>query len=116
MAKAGDFKITVNSVKKTIDMEIVGTFSPQQVQQFLTEYQKKVKSVNASEYTLNVDSTDMDILTQEMIPSMENTIRMYQESGFNRMVISIKKSAILKMQLNRILKNSGFTNAEIKEV
>lgn len=116
MAKAGNFEIKVNNAAKSIDMLIEGTFTPQQVQEFVADYSSKVKSINAKDFTLNVDSTDMDVLTQEMIPSMENSIRLYQQSGFDKMVITIKKSPVLKMQLNRILKKAGFANAEIKEV
>lgn len=115
--KEGSFDIKVNNVAKSIDMVIIGTFTPQQVQEFVQDYMTKVNSINASEYTLNVDSTDMDVLTQEMIPSMENSIKMYQQSGFNKLVVKIKKSPILKMQLSRILRNAGFSNnAEIVEV
>jgi hypothetical protein len=115
MVKTSSYSINVNRVRKTIDMVIVGTFTPQQVQEFVKEYTTKVKSINAKDYTLNVDSTDMDVLRQDMVPSMENSIRMYQQSGFDKMIITIKKNAILKLQLNRILKNVGFTNAEIQE-
>ncbi|MUK88250.1 hypothetical protein GMD78_07580 [Ornithinibacillus sp. L9] len=116
MAKEGSYDIKVNSVAKSIDMVIKGTFTPEQVEAFVKDYTSKVQSVQAADYTLNVDSTDMDVLTQEMVPSMENSIKMYQQSGFDKMVIKIKENAILKMQLNRILRNANFANAEIKEV
>lgn len=116
MAKEGSFAIKVNSTAKTLDVLIVGTFTPQQVQDFLADYSAKVKSIDPKEYTLVADSTDMDILTQEMVPAMENTIRMYQQSGFNKLIVTIKKNPIMKMQLNRIFKNANFTNAEVREV
>ncbi|GGH84638.1 hypothetical protein JOD43_004068 [Pullulanibacillus pueri] len=114
--RTGDFKIEVNRENKTIDMVIIGTFSEEKVQEFVKEYLEKVQSVNASEYTLNVDSTDMDVLTQDMIPSMKESIGLYQQSGFDKMIITIKKNVILKMQLNRILRSTDFGNAEIREV
>ncbi|MEQ2525256.1 hypothetical protein EKG37_06330 [Robertmurraya yapensis] len=116
MAKEGSFSINVNRAEKTVDLVIVGTFTPEQVQEFVSDYTTKAKSINASEFTLNADSTDMDVLTQEMVPALENTIRMYQQTGFEKLVVSIKKNPILKMQLNRIFKNTGFTNAEVKEI
>ncbi|WP_137744038.1 hypothetical protein [Robertmurraya siralis] len=116
MAKEGSFSIKVNKATKTIDLVVVGTFTPEQVQEFVADYSEKVKSIDPKEYTLNADSTDMDVLTQEMVPAMENTIRMYQQSGFQKLVVTIKKSPILKMQLNRIFKNTNFTNAEVKEI
>ncbi|WP_102026244.1 hypothetical protein [Salirhabdus sp. Marseille-P4669] len=116
MAKEGYYNISVNNSAKTIDMVIEGTFTPQQVEAFVKDYTTKVQSVNAGDFTLNVDSTDMDVLTQDMVPAMENTVKLYQSSGFDKMVITIKKNPILKMQLNRILRNAGFANGEIKEV
>ncbi|PAD68944.1 hypothetical protein CHH83_11180 [Bacillus sp. 7586-K] len=97
-------------------MKVVGTFTPEDVQNFVKDYQAKVNSIDASAYTLDVDCTTMDILKPEMVPALENSFKMYKESGFGKVLFTINKSAILKMQLNRIARNSGLTNAEVVEL
>jgi len=110
------YSIVINAAKKVINMKVVGTFTPEDVQNFVKDYQAKVNSIEASAYTLDVDCTSMDILKPEMVPALENSFKMYKESGFGKVLFTINKSAILKMQLNRIVRNSGLTNAEVVEL
>ncbi|SDJ78484.1 hypothetical protein [Sediminibacillus albus] len=110
------YTINVVSSSKTIEMEVKGSFSSEDVKNFVTDYQKKVNSIDASSYTLDVDCTSMDLLTKDMVPSLENSFKMYNESGFNKVVFTIKKNPVLKMQLNRIAKSAGLTNSEVAEV
>ena len=97
-------------------MKVSGSFTPADVQNFVKDYQAKVASIDAATYNLDVDCTTMDILKPEMVPSLENSYKMYKESGFNKVIFTINKSAILKMQLNRIARNTGLTNAEVVEL
>lgn len=113
---AEKYSIKVNSNKKVIDMNVSGSFTSEDVQKFVTDYQNTVRKIEASTYNLDVDCTTMDILKQEMVPSLENSYKMYQESGFNKVIFTIKKNPVLKMQLNRIAKNSGLNNAEVVEI
>lgn len=97
-------------------MEVKGSFTNEDVINFVNDYQAKVNSINAKDFTLEVDCTTMDILTKDMVPSLENSFKMYNESGFNKVVFSIVKNPVLKMQLGRIAKNAGLTNSEVVEV
>ena len=114
--QTGSFTITVNRIKKSVDMVIRGTFTPEKAQEFVADYQKKVSGVNASEYTLRLDCLDLNVVTQAMIPDLENCYRLYHSSGFNKVVFEIKKNPIIKMQLSRIARTTGLANAEIVEV
>lgn len=114
--QTGSFKITTNRLQKSVDMIIRGSFTPEMTQEFITDYQKKVSSVNASDYTLRLDCMDLNVVTPAMIPDLENCYRLYQSSGFKKVVFEIKKSPIIKMQLSRIARTTGLANAEIVEV
>lgn len=91
-------------------------WTPQQVDEFVKDYQRKVSSIDAKLFDLKVDCTDMDIITQDMIPRLENSFREYKETGFKKVIFTIKKNPIIKMQLNRVARNTGLTNAEVVEV
>ncbi|WP_251548817.1 hypothetical protein [Neobacillus muris] len=110
------YSIKVNTAKKAVDMNVNGTFTTEDVQNFVRDYQATVDSIEAGSFTLEVDCTNMDILTQDMVPSLENSYKMYKESGFKRVNFSIKKNPVLKMQLTRIARNTGLTNAQVIEL
>ncbi|WML42646.1 hypothetical protein [Neobacillus sp. PS3-40] len=116
MAKEGYYSIKVNPSTKTIDMVVSGTFTPEKALQFVNDYQSKVGTIKAGEFILKCDCRELDVVTQDMIPDLENCYRLYQSSGFNKVVIEIKKSPVIKMQLSRIGRNTGLTNLEFVEV
>ncbi|MFJ5624375.1 hypothetical protein ACIQD3_16940 [Peribacillus loiseleuriae] len=113
---AEKYSIKVNEGKKVVDMFVGGSFTPIDVQNFVKDYQKIVASVDVASYQLIIDCTTMDLLTQEMVPSLENSYRMYKESGFEKVIFTIKENAILKMQLSRLARNTGLTNVEVVNV
>ena len=116
MTQTAGYTINVNLISKVIDISVRGTFSIELVQAFLTEYQQKVSSISAKDFILKVDSTDMNIITQEMLPKLEISFNMYKESGFKEIQFIIKQSATIKMQLNRVARNTGLTNAVIVDL
>lgn len=113
---SGSYIININQAQKTIDMSVKGSFTPQQAQDFHRDYQSKVGSVNASSYTLKVDCKDMNVITQEVLPALEVSFKMYKDSQFDKVQFIIAKSPVIKMQLNRIARTAGLTNAEVVEV
>lgn len=115
MPKQGSFSININPTAKVVDMIIVGTFTPQQVEEFVKDYQQKISNIDAKLFDLKVDCTDMDVITQDMIPKLENSFRMYKSTGFKKVIFTIKKNPIIKMQLNRVARNTGLTNVEVVE-
>lgn len=116
MEMAGSYSIKVNQAQQTIDMEVKGSFTPEQAEAFHRDYTTKVGSIEPGKYTLNVDCTSMNIITQDMVPKLEHSFGLYKESAFNKIVFSIKENPIVKMQLNRIARNAGLTNAEVVNI
>ncbi|PMC40620.1 hypothetical protein CJ195_02580 [Bacillus sp. UMB0899] len=111
----GSYEIKVNRGAKNVEMYIGGTFTPTDVQNFVSDYKNKISVINANEFTLEIDCTFMDLLKQEMIPSLENSYKMYKESGFKKVVFKIKQNPVLKLQLNRLARSTGLSNAEVIE-
>ncbi|MFS0674432.1 hypothetical protein [Ornithinibacillus sp. 179-J 7C1 HS] len=109
----GTYTMKVNPAKKTIEMTVSGTFTPEKAQQFIDDYQSKVASINASEFVLEFDCRDLDVVTKAMIPTLENCLQLYKSSGFKKVEVGISKSAIISMQLKRLANNVGLTNFEV---
>ncbi|PLS19286.1 hypothetical protein CVD28_02415 [Bacillus sp. M6-12] len=116
MATVGTYTMNVNRVGKTIDMTVSGTFTPEKAQAFIKDYQAKVGSIKADEFVLKFDCRDLEIVTQEMIPNLENCFKMYMASGFKKVEVGIQKKPIIKMQLSRLARNVGLTNLEVLEI
>ena len=116
MTQTAGYTINVNLISKVIDISVRGAFSTELVQAFLTEYQQKVSSISAKDFILKVDSTDMNIITQQMLPTLENSFTMYKNSGFKEIHFIIKPSPTIKMQVNRLARNIGLTNARVVEL
>lgn len=112
----GSFTIKVDKANKFIDMAVRGSFTPQQAQDFHKEYQSKVGSIDAKNFTLIVDCLDMKIITQDMIEKLQFSFEMYRDSGFKEVQFVIKKNITMKMQLNRVARNAKLANAAVVEV
>lgn len=109
----GTYTMKVNVAEKTVDMTVSGTFTPEKAKQFVDDYQLKLSSVNTSEFVLEFDCRDLDVVTKEMIPDLENCLALYKSSGFKKVEVGIKKSAIISMQLKRLASNVGLTTFEV---
>lgn len=75
-----------------------------------------VSQIKADEFTLKFDCRDLEVVTQEMVPSLMNCLQMYKETGFKKVEVGIKKSPVIKMQLSRLGRNAGLTNLEVAEI
>lgn len=115
MQEQGGYTIEVKPENKTIDMVIVGAFTPEQAEQFHKDYNQQVTSVAANDFVLKVDCSDMKVINQDMVPALTHSFELYKSSGFNKIEFIINTNAILKMQLNRIARNVGLPNYEVIE-
>lgn len=114
--KNGFYSIEVNSVQKVVNMEVGGSFTPEKVEQFLKDYNQNINSIQAAQYELRFDCLSLEIVTQDMVPHLQGCFELYKSSGFKKVVVEIKKNAIIKMQLNRIAKNAGLDAFEVVEI
>ena len=113
----GKYTMSVNRVKKSVDMMVSGTFTPEQANKFIADYNSKVSGINANEFVLNLDCRDLNLVPQDMVPSLEACFQLYNKTGFNKVVMGIKKgSPILKMQLSRLGRNNGLKNLIVEEI
>lgn len=110
------YKIDVKKSLNLVEMSIVGTWQHKIVEDFVRDYSNMVSSIDVTNFDLKIDCTDMNVITQDMIPALENSYKMYKSSGFKKVIFLIKKSPVIKMQLNRVARNTGLSNSEFVEV
>lgn len=111
----GHYTMSINPVKKEMLIVIVGNFTTEQAQQFVKDYNSKVSTIKANDYVLHLDGKDLNVVTPDLVASLEACYALYKNSGFKKVIIEIRKTAILKMQLSRIARKVGL-DAEIIEV
>lgn len=108
------FSITVNKATKTMDMVVSGTFTAQDYENFVKEYVDKTSSIDATEYTLDVDCRGMDLLTPGEVDKLQGSFTRYKETGFAKVIFIVTQAqSIIKMQLGRVARSAGLTNSEV---
>lgn len=108
--------IVVNQGKRLVNMTVAGQMTMEDAQKFINEYKSKIGPLNGPDYVLEVDCTEMKILTPEMSEDLLGVMKMYKETGFNKIKYTIKNNQILKMQLSRISRNAGLAQSEVVEI
>ena len=97
-----------------MNIYISGSADPEAIQGFLKEYNSAVNNIQVSDFALIVDCQEMSVETQDKVKKLEEIFKMYQQTGFKDILFTVKASnTILKMQLNRIIRMSGVTNAKL---
>lgn len=111
------YLLTVNSAQKTMSLQIlVPSFTPADAQAFVADFNRKVQSITASEFTFNLDCTEMTVVTPQMVPELEACYKLYKEAGFKKVIFKVKNNVILKMQLGRLARGVGLSQVEFEEV
>lgn len=108
--------VQVNGIKKEMNIAVDGRITKEDSVVFLAQYRSATKTINASEFTLKVDCTNMQLLTKDMYDDLGQVMNLYKTSGFKLVEFTIKSNQILKMQLNRIAKGQGLTNISFVDV
>ncbi|RPJ95243.1 hypothetical protein CW357_11560 [Rummeliibacillus sp. TYF005] len=109
----GTYTMSLNQLKKEMNIKIIGNFTPEQAKRFMDDYNKNVNSINAADFNLVLDCLELAIVTPELVPALEDCYKLYKSSNFNKVIFEISNKPIVKMQLNRIAKKVGLDNAEI---
>lgn len=99
--------IQVNSIKKVVNVRVAGRISMEEAKAFINDYKVKTSAINPSAYTLEVDCSDMEVLTPDMTENLTGVMKMYKASGFKKVIYQVKSNPILKVQLTRLVRNAG---------
>lgn len=101
------FKIKADERKKVVTIEVGGFFKNEEGQAFLNDYNKQVKAINPSNYSLIILGEGLATSSQEMAVILENTVNMYKSTGFKKYYGTLPKSASASMQLKKVVSKCG---------
>lgn len=107
------YKIEKNIALKKVLIAVGDKMTLPEAERFSRELNHIVSSIDASNYTLDVDCTSMKVLTTDLTEKLTGAMKDYHEAGFNKIVFFVQNDVILKMQLSRIARSVGLTNAEV---
>lgn len=112
MAEKYEIKVIPN--EKKINMVIRGSFTKEDVGHFVNDYNQSLEPIHTSDFVLNVDCTTMNIITQDMIPDLENSFHLYRQANFKKINFIIVNSPVIKMQLSRVAKHAQLSNIDFE--
>lgn len=91
-----------------------GAFTPENAQAFVNDFKKEAAKVNPATCTLNLDGSKLAISPAQMVDLLRNCFVMYKTMGFNHIILNPGANAVLRMQVNRLAKEAGLTDFELK--
>lgn len=113
MSTKPNYVLEFNKTAKEVKIVAEGLFTPKEVGEFLALYKQKISEINASEYILVADCSNLPVLSPAMTEQLVNTLSLYKETGFKKIHINVGDSSILSMQFSRLGREVGLTNLEI---
>jgi hypothetical protein len=112
------YEIKLDSTKKILFAKAFGSFGPDDANDFVTEYNSNLKTVNTKEFELQFDCKQLKVtgkdaaLGVDMTNMLKACLEMYKKDGFKHIIFNCEKNILMKMQLSRLVKQVGLTNVE----
>lgn len=103
------YEFKVNQAEKILLIESRGMFSLEDAKNFMDEYKKTITKINPGDYVLIIDSKDIKTANQEVIPLLEDMIKLYVTTPFKKRITIVMDSAVALSQVKRVGKDD-FTN------
>lgn len=117
MQQTAKWTINVNRVLKKISLMVAGSFTSEEANKFIKDYQTKIGSLpNTKDFTLVLDCNELNLVKPENLNDLKNCFILYKETGFKEVIFEVEKGELfLKMQLNRLGRETGLNNIKVVE-
>ncbi|WP_379131254.1 hypothetical protein [Paenibacillus sp. sgz500958] len=112
----GNFSFAPNAADRKFNVMVEGSMSQEDAGRFIQQYNEHVSKFDATQYEIVLDCTGLNVSSPDVLPMLEACYVMYKESGFKKVVFTIAKNPVLKMQLGRVARSTKLENYEILEV
>lgn len=103
------FKFEKKQAEKVLVITVGGFMKPDEAEAFLKEYEENVNSIKPSEYNLIIDSTDLSVSKQDMLPVLEGCFNLYMSNGFKTILMINPSSVIAKSQMQKLAQSISYT-------
>ena len=107
----GSYSIAKKPEKLILTLE--GRFDDETAKKFVQDFMSEVKSIIPSQYILEVEAGEMNVISQDMQDTLKECFKLYQSIGFKKVSFHLKANAILTMQVKRIATEAGLNNLEL---
>jgi hypothetical protein len=114
------FKLNLDRCNKVLHAKAFGFFEPEDANGFVAEYTSNINTINAKEYELSFDCTELKVAGKDtksgidMTSMLKACLEQYKKDGFNKVTFHCKGNVLMKMQLGRLSKEVGLSNCEVK--
>ncbi|NMA65421.1 MAG: hypothetical protein GX957_04165 [Clostridiaceae bacterium] len=95
-------KIEINDVKKVIIATVSGFVTVDGAKNYISDLEKTIKKINASEYAFIIDGTEQKTVGQDVVPYLKKAIDIYIETPFRKKMYIELKSAVASSQIKRV--------------
>ncbi|HEX2926508.1 MAG TPA: hypothetical protein VHP38_09680 [Ruminiclostridium sp.] len=109
----GSFTFNLDHGEKAVNVVVEGMFNQQNAVDFMSEYQRNVAGIKTAEYALLFDAKNLKVSSQEMLPMLEECMKLYDRTGFQKIVINMGSSVIAKTQMKKVVAKTGLRNCEV---
>lgn len=103
-------------MRKVVDISVNGKMTMEDANAFVADYNSKMKAITPSAFDLEVDCTQMQLLNADMTANLTEVMKMYKTTGFKQVKFTVENNLTLKMQLSRLAKAAGLTNATVESI
>lgn len=112
----GTFNLRTDKAAQSLQVSVGGTFSNDDAGRFINEYNSTIATFDPKQYEIVLDCTGLNVSSPDVLPMLEQCFILYKDSGFKKVIFTIKSNPILKMQLARVARSTKLENYEIREV
>ena len=109
------FEFKTNTVLNSMNIVVRGSYTQEDARDFISEYQKQIKSINPPKFDLVVDCLELNVSKSDVVPMLQGCFEMYKKDGFKKIQCKITNNVTLKMQANRLARTVGLENFEVLE-
>ena len=111
----GHLRREINHTTKVLSVINEGAFTPEDGQNAVQAYLDDVSQIHAPDYTLDIDSTKLEMHDPEVLPQLAYFFDLYKKSGFKKVIYRVRNNPILTMQLKSVANKTGLHSLEIIE-
>ncbi|WP_068621002.1 hypothetical protein [Paenibacillus tuaregi] len=103
------FVFEKKQAEKALAITVSGFMKPDEAEAFLKEYNEHINSINPAEYTLIIDSTNLAVSKQDMLPVLEGCFKLYMSNGFKKIMMVNPSSVVAKNQMHKLAETIAYT-------
>ncbi len=106
----------IDEEKKLATIEVIGTYSRDNSDNFRHDYKELFGGRDMSEYTLFIDCVHMDLLSADTVERLQGSIQLYKKSNFNKIVCKVVRSPMFEMHCARIGRGASLDMSKVEFV